>query len=147
MRPQKPLVPRAAIILNRIAGGYEEGDEEVLATSGERHDGVGRTECKDCPCPVMHLTQIDPNTMKKLLMMTAMTCVIALPTMTAFADATTAQKEQIERASKEVSEAMKTDEGCDAMCQTMMKNEKSKKMMCEMVMKDPECMKMMMMKQ
>ena len=81
--------------------------------------------------------------MKKLLIMTAMSCVFAMPTMTAFADATSAQKEQIERASKEVSEAIKTDEGCKAMCEAMMKDKKAKKMMREMVMKDPECMKMM----
>ena len=72
-----------------------------------------------------------------------MSCVFAMPTMTAFADATSAQKEQIERASKEVSEAIKTDEGCKAMCEAMMKDKKAKKMMREMVMKDPECMKMM----
>jgi len=81
--------------------------------------------------------------MKKLLMMTAMSCVFAMPTMTAFADATTEQKEQIERTSKEVSEVIKTDEGCKAMCETMMKDKKAKKMMCDMVMKDPDCMKMM----
>jgi len=81
--------------------------------------------------------------MKKLLMMTAMSCVFAMPTMTAFADATNAQKERIERASKEVSEVIKTAEGCKAMCEAMMKDKKAKMMMCDMVMKDPECQKMM----
>lgn len=81
--------------------------------------------------------------MKKLLMMTALTCAFAAQTMPAFADATSAQKEQIERAHKELQEALKTDEGCKAMCDAMMKDKKAKMMMCEMVMKDPECMKMM----
>jgi hypothetical protein len=81
--------------------------------------------------------------MKKLLIMTVMSCAIAAQTLPAFADATSAQKEQIQQARTAVSEAVKTDEGCKVMCEEMMKHEKSKKMMCEMVAKDPECMKMM----
>ncbi len=81
--------------------------------------------------------------MKKLLMMTLMSCAFAAQTIPAFADATSAQRAQIEQARKEVREAAKTDEGCKAMCEEMMKNDKSKKMMCEMMMKDPEAMKMM----
>jgi hypothetical protein len=80
--------------------------------------------------------------MKKQLMMTALSCVFAAQTLSAFADATTSQKQQIERARKEVREAVKTDEGCKAMCEEIMKNDKSKKMMCEMIVKDPEAMKM-----
>ena len=80
--------------------------------------------------------------MKKLLMLTAMSCAFAAQTLPAFADATTAQKRQIEQARQEVREAVKTDEGCKAMCEEMMKNAKSKKMMCEMITKDPEAMKM-----
>ena len=80
--------------------------------------------------------------MKKLLMMTVMSCALAAQTIPAFADATTAQKDQIERARKEVREAVKTEDGCKAMCEEMMKNSKSKKMMCEMIAKDPEAMKM-----
>ena len=83
------------------------------------------------------------NTMKKLLMMTALTCAFAAQTMPAFADATSAQKEQIARAQKEVQEAVKTDEGCKAMCEAMMKEKKAKMMMCEMMMKDPDCMKVL----
>ena len=81
--------------------------------------------------------------MKKLLMMTALTCAFAAQTMPAFADATPAQKEQIERAQKEIVEAMKSDEGCKAMCEAMMKDKKAKAMMCEMIAKDPEAMKML----
>ena len=81
--------------------------------------------------------------MKKLLMMTALTCAFAAQTIPAFADATSAQKEQIETARKSVGESMKTDEGCKAMCEEMMKHAKAKKMMCEMMIKDPEAMKMM----
>ncbi len=81
--------------------------------------------------------------MKKLLMLTAVTCAFAAQTIPAFADATTAQKGQIARARTEVREAVKTDEGCKAMCEEMMKDKKSKMMMCEMMMKDPEAMKMM----
>ena len=81
--------------------------------------------------------------MKKLLMMTALSWALAAQTMPAFADATNAQKEQIARATKEVHEAVKTDEGCKAMCEAMMKDKKAKAMMCEMMMKDPEAMKMM----
>lgn len=80
--------------------------------------------------------------MKKLLMMTALSCAFAAQTLPAFADATGAQKQQIELARKEFDEAVKTDEGCKAMCDAMMKHEKSKKMMCEMMAKDPECVKM-----
>ena len=74
--------------------------------------------------------------------MTALTCAFVAQTLPVFADATGAQKQQIEQARKEVSEALKTEDGCKAMCEEMMKNEKSKKMMCEMIAKDPECMKM-----
>lgn len=81
--------------------------------------------------------------MKKLLMMTAMSCAFAAQTIPAFADASDAQRQRIEQARIAVSEAVKTDEGCKAMCEEMMKHEKSKKMMCEMIAKDPECMKMM----
>ena len=83
------------------------------------------------------------HTMKKLLMMTAMSCVFAAQTIPAFADATNAQKEQIVRATKEVHEAVKTEEGCKAMCEALMKDKKAKAMMCDMMMKDPEAMKMM----
>lgn len=82
-------------------------------------------------------------TMKKLLLLTAMTCAFAAPTMPAFADATSAQKAQIERAHKEFQEAIKTNEGCKAMCEAMMKDRKAKGMMCDLMMKDPECMKIM----
>ena len=81
--------------------------------------------------------------MKKLLMMTALTCAFAAQTMSAFADMSPAQKEQLVRAQKEVHEAVKTDEGCKAMCDAMMKEKKAKMMMCGMMMKDPDCMKMM----
>ena len=63
--------------------------------------------------------------------------------MPVFADATSAQKEQIERAQKEIHEAVKTDQGCKAMCEAMMKEKKAKMMMCEMMMKDPDCMKVL----
>lgn len=75
--------------------------------------------------------------------MTVMSCLLAAQTIPAFADATSAQKEQIERARKEVREAVKTEEGCKAMCEEMMKNNHSKKMMCEMMAKNPDAMKMM----
>lgn len=81
--------------------------------------------------------------MKKLLMMTVMGCAFAAQTLPALADATTAQKQQIEQARTAVREAVKTDEGCKAMCEEMMKNDKAKKMMCDMIAKDPEAMKMM----
>ncbi len=81
--------------------------------------------------------------MKKLLMMTVMSCALAAQTIPAFADATPAQRDQIERSRKEMREAVKTEEGCKAMCEEMMKNDKSKKMMCEMIAKDPEAMKML----
>jgi len=81
--------------------------------------------------------------MKKLLLLTVMTCAFAAPTMPAFADATSAQKAQIERAHKEFVEALKTDDGCKAMCEAMMKDKKAKMMMCGLMMKDPECMKAM----
>jgi hypothetical protein len=63
--------------------------------------------------------------------------------MPAFADATAAQKQQIEQARTAVREAVKTEEGCKAMCEEMMKHDKTKKMMCEMITKDPEAMKML----
>jgi len=81
--------------------------------------------------------------MKKLLMMTALSCAFAAQTLPAFADATTAQKAQIEKARTEVATAVKTDEGCKAMCEEMMKHKSSKRMMCAMMGKDPEAMKMM----
>ena len=71
--------------------------------------------------------------MKKLLMMTALSCAFAVQTIPAFADATAAQKEQIENSRKSVGETLKTDDGCKAMCEEMMKHEKAKKMMCEMM--------------
>ena len=80
--------------------------------------------------------------MKKLLMMTALSCAFAAQTIPVFADATTAQKEQIEQARKSVAEAVKTEDGCKAMCEEMMKSKSSKEMMCKMIAKDPECMKM-----
>ena len=81
--------------------------------------------------------------MKKLLMMTALSCAFAAQTLPAFADATAAQKQQIEQTRKDVGEAVKTEEGCKAMCEEMMKHAKAKKMMCEMMSKDSECMKML----
>jgi hypothetical protein len=98
------------------------------------------------PCAVGE-TKNKPNktktaTMKKLLMMTVMSCALAAQTIPAFADATEAQKQQIESARKEVRSALKTEEGCKAMCEEMMKDGKAKKMMCEMIAKDPEAMKM-----
>lgn len=81
--------------------------------------------------------------MKKLLMMTVMGCALAAPTLPAFADATSAQRQQIEQARTAVREAVKTEDGCKAMCEEMMKNAKAKKMMCEMMAKDPDAMKMM----
>lgn len=81
--------------------------------------------------------------MKKLLIMTLASCALAAQTLPAFADATSAQREQIERARKDVREAVKTEEGCKAMCEEMMKNDRTKKMMCEMIAKDPEAMKML----
>ncbi len=81
--------------------------------------------------------------MKKLLMMTALTCAFAVQTIPALADASSAEKERIQNSLKMVRETLKTDDGCKAMCEEMMKNEKSKKMMCEMMSKDPECMKML----
>ena len=80
--------------------------------------------------------------MKKLLILTAIGCAFAAQTVPVFADATGAQKQQIEEAQKSVREVLKTDEGCKAMCQEMMGNSKSKKMMCQMIAKDAECMKM-----
>ena len=87
--------------------------------------------------------QTKQTDMKKLLMLTVMSCALAAQTIPAFADATAAQKDQIERARKEMHEALKTEEGCKTMCEEMMKNDKTKKMMCEMIAKDPEAMKMM----
>ena len=81
--------------------------------------------------------------MKKLLLLTALSCAFAAQTLPAFADATNAQKEQIEQTRKHVEEAVKTEEGCKAMCEEMMKHKSSKKMMCEMMAKDPEAMKML----
>lgn len=81
--------------------------------------------------------------MKKLLMMTAVSCAFAAQSLPAFADAPAAQRQQIEQARKQVREAVKTADGCKAMCEEMMKHKNSKKMMCEMMAKDPEAMKMM----
>ena len=76
-------------------------------------------------------------------MMTVMSCAFAAQTIPAFAGPTEAQKQQIERSRKEVREAVKSEEGCKAMCEEMTKNGRTKKMMCEMICKDPEAMKMM----
>jgi hypothetical protein len=81
--------------------------------------------------------------MKKLLMITAMGCAFAAQTLPAFADATGADKQQISQAQMAMDEALKSDEGCKAMCEGIMKNDKSKKMMCEMMAKDPDAIKMM----
>lgn len=75
-------------------------------------------------------------------MMTVMSCALAAQSIPAFADASSAQKEQVERAHKMVSEMVKTDDGCRAMCEAMISNRKSKKMMCEMLAKDSEAVKM-----
>lgn len=76
-------------------------------------------------------------------MMTVVSGFLAAQITPAFADATSAHKEQIEHARREVSEVLKTPEGCKAMCEEMMGNKHAKKMMCEMMAKDPEAMKMM----
>ncbi len=78
--------------------------------------------------------------MKKLMMMTAIGLAFAAQTIPAFADATSAQKEQIQEARLAVRQALTTDEGCKAMCEEMMNNDKSKKMMIEMMKKDPDAM-------
>jgi len=80
--------------------------------------------------------------MKRLLVLSALSCAFFVQATPAFADATGAQKQEIEKARKQFSEVVKTEEGCKAMCEEMMKNEKSKRMMCEMIAKDPECMKL-----
>jgi hypothetical protein len=80
--------------------------------------------------------------MKKLLMITLTSCVIAAQTITAFGDATEAEKEQIELARNHVRKAVNVDEGCKAMCEELMKNDKTKKIICEMISKDPEARKM-----
>ena len=67
----------------------------------------------------------------------------AAQTIPPFADATTAQKEQIEATRKSLAETVKTDEGCKAMCEEMMGSTKAKKRMCDIIAKDPECVKMM----
>lgn len=84
-----------------------------------------------------------PIPMKKLLLLTLLSCAFAAQTMPAFADATGAQKAQFDRTAKEVQTALSTDEGCKVMCETMMGSPKAKAMMCDMIKKDPECMKMM----
>jgi hypothetical protein len=94
------------------------------------------------PCHRGNQKQTNQDTMKKLLMLTAMACAFAAQTIPALADATGAQKQAIVEAQKSIREVLKTDEGCKAMCEEMMGNAKSKKMMCEMIAKDPECLKM-----
>jgi hypothetical protein len=80
--------------------------------------------------------------MKRLLMLTVTSCAIAAQTITAFGDATEAEKEQIELALNHVRKAVNVDGGCKAMCEELMKNEKTKKILCEMISKDPEARKM-----
>lgn len=81
--------------------------------------------------------------MKTLLMLTAVGCFFAAQTMPAFADASAAQTQRIEQARMAFREAVKSKEGCSAMCQEMMNNKKSKKMMVMMIKSDPEAMKML----
>ena len=81
--------------------------------------------------------------MKKFLLLTTLGCLLVAQTTSSFADSTSAQKEQIERARTTVREVIKTEAGCKAMCEEMMANKKAKKTMCEMMKCDPESMKMM----
>jgi hypothetical protein len=76
--------------------------------------------------------------MKKLLLITLTSCLLAAQTIPAFADATEAEKEQIETARKHVRESVKVDEGCRVICEEVLKSDKAKKLMCEMISKDPE---------
>jgi len=79
--------------------------------------------------------------MKKLLLTTVMSCAFAAQTLFALDQfpsgrrhaARFAAQAQIERARKEVREALKTDAGCQAMCEEMMKNRKSREMMVMLV--------------
>jgi len=84
--------------------------------------------------------------MKNLVISAFATCIVMGQTLPALADMTSAQRQQIERARSEVREAIKTDEGCKAMCEEILSHKKSKKMLCEMMKNDPEAMKMMKMK-
>lgn len=70
-------------------------------------------------------------------------CILAAQTIPAFADATEADREQIELMRKGVRESVKVDEGCKAMCEEIMRDDKAKKKMCEMLAKDPEARKLL----
>ena len=80
--------------------------------------------------------------MKKLMMMTALSCAFAAQTMPAFAD-DQALQQRLQVTREQVRGMLKKPENCKVMCEEMMKNKNAKKMMCEMMMKDPEAMKMM----
>ena len=75
--------------------------------------------------------------MKKLLMVAALGGAFAAQMLPAFADATSAQKQQIEQARQAVRSALKTEEGCRAMCLEIINNKKSNMMICEMMEKTP----------
>lgn len=79
--------------------------------------------------------------LKKLLLLTAVSCVFAVQTTTAFADMSSAQRQIID-AQKIVREVLKTEEGCKAMCDEILANKKAKKMLCEAMKKDPAAVKM-----
>lgn len=81
--------------------------------------------------------------MKKLLLLTVVSCFFAAQSVPVLADATTAQKEQIARAREQVRQAIKTDEGCRAICEEIMRSKKARKVMADMMKSDPETMKMM----
>jgi hypoxanthine-guanine phosphoribosyltransferase len=80
--------------------------------------------------------------MKKLLLITLTSCIFAAQTIPSFADATEAEKEQIELARKAVSKAVEVDEGRVILIEEIMKNGKAKKLVCEMLAKDPEAVKL-----
>jgi hypothetical protein len=82
------------------------------------------------------------HTMKKLLLITLTSCAFAAQTIPAFADATEAEREQIELARTEMRKAVAVEEGCKTLCEEILKNEKAKKLMCEMLSKDPEAVKL-----
>ncbi len=84
-----------------------------------------------------------PTTMKKLLLLTLTSCVLAAQTIPVLADATEAEREQIELSRKAVRASVKVDEGCKAMCEEIMKDDKAKKMICEMLSKDPEARRLL----
>jgi len=79
--------------------------------------------------------------MKKLLILTAISCAFAAQTTTVFADMSSAQRQQIDSARAAVREVIKTKEGCKAMCEELMANKKSKAMLCDMMKNDPQAMK------